>query len=46
MSVQELEAAVSRLSSEDLAVFRKWFIEFDADAWDKQLRNRYCCWQT
>ena len=36
MSVQELEAAVSRLAPEDLAVFRKWFIEFDAEAWDRQ----------
>jgi hypothetical protein len=37
VSVQELEAAVSRLSSEELSVFRKWFIEFDAEAWDRQL---------
>jgi hypothetical protein len=36
VSVQELEAAVSRLSSEEPVAFRKWFIEFDAEAWDRQ----------
>ena len=39
MSVQELEAAVSRLSSEELVAFRKWFIEFDAEAWDRQFER-------
>ena len=37
MSAQELEAAVSKLSREDLAAFRKWFIAFDAEAWDREL---------
>lgn len=39
MSVQELEAAVIKLSREDLAAFRKWFVEFDAEAWDKQFEE-------
>ena len=39
MSVQELETAVSELSREDLAAFRKWFVEFDEEAWDKQFKE-------
>ena len=30
--VQEIELAVSRLSLEELARFREWFDEFEADA--------------
>ena len=39
MSVHELETAVSKLSQQDLAAFRHWFMEFDAAAWDKQFEN-------
>lgn len=35
-SVQEIEAAVSRLSREELLSFRDWFADFDAEAWDRQ----------
>ena len=35
-TVQELEKSVRQLSSEELAAFRAWFAEFDADAWDRQ----------
>ena len=35
-SVKEIESAVARLSREELARFRSWFAEFDADAWDRQ----------
>lgn len=38
-SIQEIEQAIRQLSSEDLAAFRAWFIEFDASLWDKQLEN-------
>lgn len=38
-SIQEIEQAIRQLSSEDLAAFRSWFIEFDASFWDKQLEN-------
>jgi hypothetical protein len=34
--VQEIEAAVSKLSRDELATFRNWFTEFDAADWDKQ----------
>jgi len=36
-TVQEIQAAVRQLSSEDLAAFRHWFAEFDAALWDRQL---------
>ena len=35
-TVKEIEAAVSRLSNQELSSFRSWFAEFDAEAWDKQ----------
>jgi hypothetical protein len=38
-SIQEIEQAILQLSSEDLAAFRTWFIEFDAKLWDRQLEN-------
>ena len=39
MSVHEIETAVSSLSSQDLAVFRRWFMDFDAEASDKQFEG-------
>ena len=38
-TVQEIEAAVKRLSPEDLSAFRDWFSAFDATAWDNQFEN-------
>jgi hypothetical protein len=35
-SVHEIETAVSKLSRQELLVFREWFSGFDAGAWDKQ----------
>lgn len=35
--VQKLEHAVEHLSKPQLAEFRRWFSEFDADAWDRQI---------
>lgn len=37
MSVQDLETAVARLSKEELASFSKWFEEYVADEWDRQI---------
>jgi hypothetical protein len=34
--VSEIEIAVKKLSRDELATFRDWFQEFDAEAWDKQ----------
>ena len=39
MTLNDLENAVTGLSSDELARFRTWFIEFDADAWDRQLEE-------
>jgi hypothetical protein len=36
-TVAEITGAVKRLPKKDLARFRKWFVEYDAAAWDKQL---------
>lgn len=38
-TVQEIESAVKSLSRTDLSSFREWFLEFDADAWDKQFEE-------
>jgi hypothetical protein len=37
MTLHDLESAVTGLSADELAKFRAWFIEFDADAWDRQI---------
>ena len=36
-TVAEITGAVKRLPQKDLARFRKWFVEYDAAAWDRQL---------
>ena len=38
-SVKEIESAVKKLSRDELSVFRSWFSEFDAEAWDKQFEQ-------
>ena len=35
-SLDELKEAVLQFSPSDLALFRAWFNEFDADSWDNQ----------
>ena len=35
--VKALEEAVQALPPSALAEFRRWFVEFDAAAWDRQL---------
>jgi hypothetical protein len=35
VTVQDVEQAVRQLSIEDLARFRIWFAEFDAEVWDR-----------
>ena len=37
MSVRDIAENVSRLSETDLVAFRKWFEEFVADQWDRQI---------
>jgi hypothetical protein len=38
-NLQEIERAVSQLSAEELAAFRVWFAEFDAEIWDRQFEE-------
>ena len=35
--VEAVEREVESLSPSELAAFRKWFHEFDAAAWDRQI---------
>ena len=35
--IKALEAAVQALPPSALAEFRRWFTDFDSDAWDRQL---------
>jgi hypothetical protein len=37
MSVEELQATISKLSPPELASLSHWFEEFLADQWDRQL---------
>jgi hypothetical protein len=35
-TIHEIEDAVRKLTPDDLAAFRLWFAEYDADMWDRQ----------
>lgn len=37
--VDSIEQAVAALSPDDLVRFRRWFAEFDAVAWDRQIEQ-------
>ncbi len=39
MSVDELQSAVSHLTTEELDRFSAWFEEFLADQWDRQIEG-------
>ena len=39
MSVLELEQAISQLPAEELSHLAKWFEEYLADEWDKQIER-------
>jgi hypothetical protein len=39
MTLSELERAVISLPPDELAKFRAWFVEFDADCWDRQIEE-------
>ena len=38
-NVKSIEKAVESLPPAELAEFRRWFVEFDAAAWDKQIEE-------
>jgi hypothetical protein len=37
MRVQEIEAAITELTAEELVEFAAWFEEYQAQAWDEQI---------
>ena len=37
--VEKLENEVQKLSHTQLAAFREWFREYDADEWDRQIEE-------
>jgi hypothetical protein len=39
MTLHELESVIAGLPPDELAKFRAWFFEFDADAWDRQIEQ-------
>lgn len=39
MTIQEIERAIADLKPRELARFRQWFEEFDAQAWDEQFEH-------
>lgn len=38
-TIQEIESAIRNLSQVDLAAFRIWFAEYDANRWDRQFED-------
>ncbi len=36
-TLETIERAIEQLAPEELAKFRRWFLEFDAAAWDAQI---------
>jgi hypothetical protein len=39
--IEELEAKVSELPNEKLAIFRDWFYQFENELWDKQIATDF-----
>ena len=39
MTIQEIERAIADLNPRELARFRQWFEEFDAQVWDEQFER-------
>ena len=35
--VEKIEDEIRALSADELAAFRDWFREYDADAWDREI---------
>ena len=35
--IEQLEQRIKKLSQQDLAKFRAWFVEYDARVWDAQI---------
>lgn len=38
-SITEIEQAVQQLAPEELARFREWFAQYDAERWDREIED-------
>ena len=38
-TIERLEEEVKLLSPDDLSEFRRWFLEWDSDEWDRQIEK-------
>jgi hypothetical protein len=34
--VEQIESEIQQMSADELAAFRTWFVQFDADQWDRE----------
>ena len=39
MGIEEIEQAIKNLTTEELAFFRKWYEDFDAQIWDQSFED-------
>ena len=37
--VERLEREINKLSPDELAALRKWFLRYDPEAWDRQIEE-------
>ena len=37
--IEEIEDDIEKLSKSELKAFRRWFIDFDTQLWDKQINE-------
>jgi hypothetical protein len=37
--VEQIESRIKNLTSEELKKLRAWFVDFDAQAWDRQIET-------
>ncbi len=37
--IENIEQEIRSLTETELATFRKWFLEFDAEVWDRQIER-------
>ena len=39
MSVEQLESAIANLPPDEFARLATWFVEYEAERWDRQIEN-------
>lgn len=37
--IDNIEREIQKLSPSELAKFRKWFVKYDAEAWDREIEE-------